>query len=220
MNNIEAFKSEALLIKDQFPELIYQEKDDGKPFLSGSLILKDDQGTAIDEYLIKIEYTSGYPFEFPHVYETGGRIPINIDWHVFLDGHCCIASIPEESLLCKKGITLYWFIEHQVKPYFFNQKYREIHGYFLHERSHGLEGNLEFFREAFGTDRLSIIAKGLVLIKSRREPNRVSICYCGTGIKYRKCHREAFRKFSALSDEELDFFVKMVTSSTKFTINS
>lgn len=219
MHSIETFKAEALLIKDQFPELIYQENVDGKPFLSGNLILKDNQGTAIDQYSIKIECTSGYPFEFPHVYETGGRIPINIDWHVFPDGHSCIASIPEESLLCKKKITLNWFIEHQVKPYFFNQKYREIHGYFLHERSHGLEGNLEFFREAFRTDRLSIIAKGLVLIKSRKEPNRVSNCYCGSGLKYRKCHRDIFRKLSSLSDEELDLFIKMVISSPKFTMN-
>lgn len=159
-------------------------------------------------YFIRIETTIDYPFGFPYVYETEGRIPHNIDWHVFPNGHCCIKSIPEEALLCKQGITLLWFIEQQIKPYFFNQKFREIHGYFLNERSHGREGNIKYFEDVFRTKDLTIIAKGLLFIKGRNEPERVSKCFCGSGLKYRKCHREAFRLLSLFTDEELMFILK------------
>lgn len=152
-----------------------------------------------------------YPNRFPHVFETGGRIPINIDWHVYPnDGHCCICSIPEEILICKNWISLHSFIENQVKPYLFNQKFREVHGFFLKERPHGNKGNIQFFVEAFKTNDLTTVINGLIFIKQRNEPNRVSQCFCGSGFKYRKCHKESYRVLSLFSNDELNVFIEMI----------
>jgi hypothetical protein len=142
------FREQALLISDDFPELVFCEEN-GKPLLKGQIILNDSDGKFIDQYEVTIEAVEMYPFRFPYVYETGGRLPINVDWHLFSDGHCCIKTIPEEYLLCKSGINLKWFIESQLIPYFFNQKHREIHGYYLNERPHGGQGVIEFFEELY-----------------------------------------------------------------------
>jgi len=211
-NGFLTFKKEAEFIQNEHPGLILDaEEINGTPSVSGIVQLEDENGSSIDSYKIKIIPTADYPNRFPHVFETGGRIPNNIDWHVYpSDGHCCISSIPEEILICKKRISLHNFIVNQVKPYFFNQKYREHHGYFLKERPHGIEGNVLFFIETFKTRDLAIIIKSLDVIKQRNEPNRVNLCFCGSGLKYRKCHREIYRVISAFSNDELDFFIGMI----------
>lgn len=181
------------------------------PMLIGKLILTDDQQNSIDSYDVKVVCTEDYPLSFPYVYETAGRIPVNIDWHVYPDGHCCISSKPEENIACNQGITLQSFIEIQLKPYFFNQKYREMHGFFLNERSHGSRGNLEFFTDAFKTNDLSQIIHMLRFIKGHNEPPRVATCFCNSGFKYRKCHREAYRLFKPLPVELLEKFINFLS---------
>jgi len=205
------FINEAELIQNEYPGLMLDVgSSNSAPSISGTIQLDDGKGSIIDGYQIKIIPTAEYPFRFAYVFETGGRLPINIDWHIYSDGHCCISSIPEEILICRKGIKLHDFISDQLKPYFFNQKYREVHGYYLNERPHGAEGNIQFFTEAFRTTDLGTIVKGLYFIKQRNEPNRVSTCFCGSGLKYRKCHRDTYRLLNAFTNDELNFFVGMI----------
>lgn len=217
-SGIHYFKEEALNISAHFPTLKYVENEQGFPYISGELVLKDKQALYLDSYYIRIEPASNYPYMFPHVFETQGRIPINIDWHMFPDGHCCIKSVPEEELICKQAINLSWFIEQQVLPYFFNQKYREMHGYFLHERAHGMKGIIEFFEETFKTENLTAIAQYLLFIKKRSEPDRTNNCFCGSGSKYRKCHKEAFRLLSKLTNEELEKYTCIVSIMKNLSI--
>jgi hypothetical protein len=215
-NGISIFREEAQNVQQTFPTLTCGEMEDGIPFVIGDLILEDEQGGFVDSYSIRIEPTENYPLRFPHVYETGGRLPVNVEWHMMPEGNCCIKAFPEEILLCKQGINLYSFIEKEVRPYFFNQKHREIHGFFLNERSHGLVGNIEFLEEIFQTKNLNVIIRGLLLIKDKREPDRVSKCFCGSGLKYRKCHREAFRKLNLFTDDELKTCIQMVLTFKQY----
>ncbi len=204
------FRVQAKNIHNTFPSLAYMEVEDGAPAVAGDLVLTDAAGSTIDVYKILIRETPLFPVRFPFVFEVGGRIPINIDWHVFPDGHCCIKSIPEEIFICKGGLSLAKFIEQEVRPYFYNQKHREMHGYFLHERSHGPQGNIEFFQDFFGTKDLQAILEDLLLIKNHAEPNRVDNCFCHSGKKYRKCHRDIYRKTRQYSDYELAQFINML----------
>ena len=208
------FKNEAELIRIKYPELILDtDEKDSIPSISGIIPLNDENGHSIDSYKIKIVPTPDYPYRFPHVFETSGRIPINNDWHIYTDdGHCCISTFPEEILNCKNGLSLSNFIENHVIPFFFNQKHRELYGFFLKERSHGIEGNIQFFIETFRIKDLATIIKCLIFIRQRKEPNRISRCFCGSGLKYRKCHRETYREFCAFNNDELNYFIEMVTS--------
>ena len=204
------FKNEAKELCCQNSAFSYIEAENGVPEIQGKVILRDEQGLVLDVYDVRIVSTQHYPLEFPLVYETGGRIPINVDWHMHSDGHCCICSILEEILTCQKGITLSSFIKGQVFPYFFNQKHRDIYGFFLNERPHGMLGNIEPFIEVFKTDNLLLIIKCLTYIRSEDEPKRTQKCFCGSGILYRKCHRSIYRLFKPLSTETLDDFIKFI----------
>lgn len=206
------FRKEAELIQNVYPglklsldNLIY-----GAPIILGKIELLTEYGSYIDSYQLKIVAVPEYPTKFPLVYELDGRIPKNVDWHVYPnDGHFCICSQPEEILACKKGLNLHSFIEDYIKPYLFSQKFREDKGYFLRERSHGKEGVIQFFMEVFESRDLMKIVHGLSFIKYRKEPNRVDVCFCGSGKKYRKCHKDTYRKLSLFSDIELDYFIEL-----------
>lgn len=209
MNEAEAiFAAEAVTVGSHFPELSFLQTEDGKPFITGNLPLKDEAGCVVDCYEIMVMPSPDFPERFPLVFEIGGRLPHNIDWHVFPEGHCCIANIPEEILACRDGMTLHGFISDRVIPYFFNQKFREVHGYFLNERSHGALGNIEFFMDLLATKNLSFIGYFLRFVLRGMELNRVDTCFCGSGRKYRHCHREAYRTVRRFKDEELEGFME------------
>ncbi|GAB2562164.1 SEC-C metal-binding domain-containing protein [Spirosoma aerophilum] len=209
-SGIELFRQESININDHFPSLNYSEEENGLPFIYGNIPLHDTEGELIDNYSVKIVPTDEYPSKLPFVFETGGRIPINIDWHVFSDGHCCLMPFPQETLTCKKGIKLANFIEKEVVPYFYNQKHRELYGYFLKERSHGNKGHTEFFQDKFNSTDPMLIAKGLRYIAQHKEPKNTDKCFCGSGSKYGKCHRQVFRELSLFSEQELLIYAKLV----------
>ncbi len=208
MTSIEQFHSEAERINILYPSLHYVQEN-GQPVIIGSILLQVDE-LLIDHYEVRIVPSENYPYRFPHVFETGGKIPHNIDWHVYPDGHSCIKSLPEEILISKKGIQLEKFIKEQVIPYFFNQKYREMHGFFLHERKHGPDGNIDFFVELFDTKDYRVICQGLLLLIDNKLPNRVNNCFCGSGKKYRKCHKKALKMLCYFSKEDLEIFLKQI----------
>ncbi|MEX2565816.1 MAG: hypothetical protein WD431_07740 [Cyclobacteriaceae bacterium] len=207
------FKKEALAIESKFPELKFVETESGIPTIVGELILRDEKGERIDSYEIEIVCSHSYPQSFPLVFETKNRIPYNIDWHVHTDGNACLCTWPEEMIYCRKGINLETFVDKHVVPYFFNQKYREIHGFFLRERAHGNVGNTDFFKEKFRTSNLKLVVNFLEYIKSNPEPNRTNDCFCGSGNKFRKCHRSEFREFKELSVQTIDQFIYMIKRS-------
>lgn len=212
------FKKEALILVSLYPDLLLH-SDGDTPVLSGSIYLLGEEGEICDTYQIKIVPTIDYPNRLALLFETGGKIPVNIDWHVFeTDGHCCIITLPEELLLCKNGITLANFIELQVKPYLFNQTFRRLHGYFLKERSHGITGWIEYFSELFQTSDILKINSWLRFVLKEQEPNRVQLCFCRSGKKYRYCHREAYRKVSLFSQNELKEIIELLVSTEDFRV--
>ena len=183
-----------------FPELKLSCRDGCLPYLEGSVNLFDKNGLVYDTYNIRIECSKDYPGTFPWVYEVAGRLPANIEWHVYSDGHFCICTPVEEHIYCRKGITLVQFITAHVIPYLHNQSFREREGYFLNERSHGDLGVVEYFYQKLGTKSLPEIIKILKFIDRCAEPSRTSTCFCGKRKKYRHCHRTGYRDLKLLGN--------------------
>lgn len=202
------FRDEAQNIHTVFPSLRYIEEG-GMPTVVGEITLEDADNNLIDRYKVKIVPSPDYPSRLPLAYETGGRIPNNIDWHVYPQGHCCVMSQPAEILLCKQKITLAVYIKEHLIPYFFNQKHRELQGYFLRECAHGAIGNIDFFKEILHASDYSEVVKALTFMLTNKGPSRTDFCFCGSGKKYRKCHREAYRRLREFSNEELSHFCNM-----------
>lgn len=213
------FEHEALAILESYPKQKLEFTEKGVPCLIGHLDLVDKDGFLVDTYRINIEATELYPYRFPYLFETEGRIPKNIDWHVFeTDGHCCICTIPDELLKCKKGVSLVQFIEDEVKPYLFNQTHRRIRGYFLNERSHGDDGEFQHYYTHFRTKDLKKIVDWLLFISQKKAPGRTNLCFCGSGEKYRYCHRDAFITYSVLDKEDILNLIDRIILSKQFKI--
>ena len=120
------------------------------------------------------------------------------------------ASNPIPSLLS--------FIDNQVKNYFYSQIFRNQNGYFLKERSHGSKGWIEFFEETFMTNNIFNIEFGLHQIIEGKKIDRVSLCFCGSGKKYRKCHKKSYDVLSKLSLENINYFLHALRETNEYKI--
>ena len=197
------FTEEAIEAISNFPDLYLHSREDSLPFLEGTINLLDEKKTTYDTYAIRIECPPEYPNNFPLVYETLGRLPHNIDWHLYNDGHFCICTPIEEYIHCAQGITLISFIQNQVVPYLHNQSFREREGYFLQERSHGLQGTLESLYDLLDTTDVNKIYSLLVYIYKNDTPIRTSKCFCGSGKKYRHCHKKEYLLIKSMGQDRL-----------------
>lgn len=197
------FIEEAVEAIRNFPDLQLNSREDSLPFLEGKITLLDEHGVAYDAYQLKIDCSDDYHNSFPIVYETAERLPHNIDWHVYEDGHFCICTPIEEYIHCSKGITLTTLIQNHVLHYLHNQSFREKEGYFLHERSHGTPGILESIQGVLKVKDLNKIYSLLVYVYKNDTPSRTSMCFCGSGKKYRYCHREAYLALKDIGQKRL-----------------
>lgn len=205
MNNAyDSFIVEADEAISEFPELQLYTREDSLPYLVGDIDLYDDNNFVYDRYSVRIECTVDYPSSFPYVFETAQRLPHNIDWHVYGDGHFCLCTPVEEYIHCAKGISLLPFIKEQVIPYLHNQSFREKEGYFLNERSHGWKGTLESVKDILKVKDLKRAETLLTFIYKNNNPSRTAKCFCGSGQKYRHCHREAYQTLKGWLNS--DFF--------------
>ncbi|MCH2488571.1 MAG: hypothetical protein MK211_00350 [Flavobacteriales bacterium] len=164
--------------------------------LCGNLILPDGDSY---EVLMKLD---PYPRFFPTVYETGGRIPIKLDRHMYTDsGSCCFTTGAKSQVLLKTEITsILKFIDEIALRYFENNSYFEINGkYFNSEYSHGSLGVVQSYQDILGVnDNKSIALLMLQRLKNKKLRIR-DLCYCNSGQTLKRCsnglHSRNYRKF-------------------------
>jgi hypothetical protein len=173
-------------------------------------------GILIDTYNIRITPTEEYPNKFPLVYEIGGRIIPNIEWHFYRDGHCCLKAPPEEIIICRKGINLLSFIDTIVVPYFFNQKHRETFGFFLKEMPHGHTGIITSLQDIVGSKDKNLVIMAIQFALRRIKVERTEYCFCGSGKKFRQCHKTVIADLALLTDQELNFFLRIVINANSY----
>jgi hypothetical protein len=205
MTAYEIFINQFNELSIEFPKLVLVKNTKEIPIIKGVIDIIDHLGKHWETYEIEIHCTDVYPYRFPIVYEVSGKIPKIADWHIYEDSHsCCIKILPEELLICNKGITLLDFVKFQILPYLFNQTHRRVEGYYVNNGySHGISGIFEFYSQHLNTTNVFQIIKILSYIYKGEEPDRVKMCFCGSNKKYRKCHRESFRTLIKLGREQL-----------------
>lgn len=181
------FERELEAVIDEFSQLKIK-KEGNVPFLKGILDIPDDENNIVGSFAIEIYPTVGFPYRFPKLLEVGGDIPCEVDWHKYSDNSCCLTVPANEILICKNGITILRFIKEHAIPYFANQLYRKKTGKYLNEYSHGIKGIYEFYVDLFHSKDFSIWIKCLNVAMGKSKIERNSPCYCGSNIKYKKCH--------------------------------
>ena len=172
--------------------------------LVGTLDVIDEFGKKWDQYQVKIIYPHEFPKKVPVMFETGGRIPRETDYHVNGDGSCCLSVPALEMIILSKGINTINFIQELAIPYLANQTYKRKKGHFAGEEfAHGAGGIYQFYSDTFQTQNPVIILTllgGLILnqLTGRNNP-----CPCNSGKKYKKCHLQAVQYLSPVSREML-----------------
>lgn len=209
------FWVEAPVVLMNYPKLALRKTEEAF-FLEGDIELFSD-GELVDIYKVEIHPTEYYPKLYPLVYEVGGKIPRNIDWHIYPDGHFCIGTPVEERLECSKGINLSTFISDKVISFLFSQTYRKKNGYFFRERSHGPKGILEFYKEYFNMPGYLEVMIALNIISSGKEPKNNSKCLCNSDRKYHKCHQRSIRLLAKITKHQVTIDLKNLNNYLKIS---
>lgn len=194
----------------------------GVIILRGTIDITDNNGKIWDTYQIEIHPMDEFPYCFPKLFEVGGKIPKNVDWHVYTaDGSCCLTVIQKEIYACVNGITILEFIENWVIPYLANQTYRFKTGNYANgEYAHnGLLATIEFYQELFKTSNIDLIINYIFRIVSISRPNRTELCFCGSKQKFRNCHKSAFDVCSLLKGKTLIFDLIILKGQSKLYRN-
>ena len=178
--NNETFNEQLYPFVKEYPN--FQKKTDSEHlYLKGILDIPDDEGTVAGSFSVEIHPTSDFPYVFPLLYEVGGDIPCEADWHKYQDNSCCLTVSAKERLLCKNGITLIWFVKNIAIPYFANQLYKRQTGKYLQEYSHGADGIWEFYAELFHSRDPEVWKRCLNNTFGSGKNERNGQCYCNSG---------------------------------------
>ena len=141
-----------------------------------------------DAYALRIEVPE-YPAALPMVFETAGRIPRNIDDHVYPQtGNLCLGSHLRLRIKIGSGLNLLKFADECIVPYLYATTRRQSVGSFVFgELPHGTPGLFQDYQDIFGlSDEASVLATlGILATKptcADRHP-----CPCGCGRRHALC---------------------------------
>jgi len=203
------FLNEIPIVLKKYPDLTVKNKN-GTDYLKGILDISDENGIVVGSFSVEIHPTEKFPYRFPKLYEVGGDIPCEPDWHKYSDNFCCLTVGQEEILICHKGISIIEFIDKIARPYFANQLYRKREGRYLNEYPHGLDGIKVFYTELFKRNDLSLWRKCIDSAFVKRQIGRNDKCYCNSGVKYKNCHLPVEEKLQILGKGRVLTDIKII----------
>ncbi len=148
-------------------------------------------GATFDEYELLLRIPITFPNHEPTLFETGGRIAHSPDFHVNSDGSACyevfefwLASVGNPSVLN--------FIRGPVHNYFLSQTSYQLSGEWpFGERAHGVMGIIEAVAEAIDVNATVEAVAPILKVLSAWPAKGHHICPCGSGFRFRDCHRDA-----------------------------
>lgn len=151
----------------------------------------------IEDFCVEITIPNEYPLEIPTIKEIGGKIDRRYH-HINYNGTLCLATETEIKLEFNKGLALIEWIDRYVIPYLFSYCYYKRYNIFpFGERSHGIEGIFEFYKEFFEVESKAQCINLLDYICNKNYRGH-DACPCNNGEKVRKCHKDKIIYFKEL----------------------
>jgi hypothetical protein len=216
------FEQQANEIYLHFPKLSPSKNSGGNVIVRGEIDIVDSDGKFWESYQVEIHPVDEFPNRYPHVYETGGKIPRIGDWHIYDDTQrCCIDVEPEEIIKCREGLSLVEFIQNAMLPYFFNQTFRRNEGYYPNgEYAHNINGIFQYYDQLLQTlgDPRKTVQQMIFIVKLKK-PGRTSDCFCGSGEKFRRCHRHAYELIEKLGKSVIMSHANSIANEFKLISN-
>lgn len=200
----------------KYPLLKIIEKENCNLSLSGEIeIFHPIENKVIDTFSVEMTFPKEFPHCFPKVVETSNKIERTVDRHLIVtqNNTLCFAVIAEELILCRLGITTRWFLNNILVPRLAEEYIVNHGGKYTHEFSHGPLGDLEFYYQKFRTKNPNIVVENLKFILKDRLPKSYEKCICGSGLKFKKCHRRIFEDLKELGN---NFIIYQIHTLEKF----
>jgi hypothetical protein len=190
----------------KYPNLKIIQDKDRISYLKGILDIPNDLHEIVGHFLVEVRCSDKFPYRFPILFEIGGEIPNEPDWHKYKDASCCITIWPDEILKCKNGISVSLFIEKYAVPYFANYLHKKQTGEYKNgEYAHGVKGINQFYESLMKTANRDLWIQYFkhtfknLKIGCERNDN----CFCGSGDKYKQCHLEVFNSLRLIGEEQI-----------------
>lgn len=181
-------------IKEKYPHLEINQSEDGYR-LQGNFVLNHifNDIRMTGNFELQLFIPNNYPLSLPEVRELSEYINKNYP-HIYINGQLCLASNIELKLYLSQNADIYLFVENYIIPYLYTYKYYENYGvYPFGERSHGIDGDLEYLKELFNVNEWKQVIN-IMLFLIRNNYRGHLLCPCGSNKKVRNCHGDIFRK--------------------------
>jgi len=185
------YKREVIAARD-FPNLSWRWIDD-KPVLAGKYHFSGERdGVELSgDFHLRLEFPQEYPDLLPVVYEDGQTIPSQ--YHRNPDTALCLGTPAELHVLFSKSPCLKTFMTEIVNPYLYRWLAFSRGDTLWEDRSHGVDGLLEGYRDLLGLKNTSLVRDSLLFILTHHRDYRSNLpCPCGSGEKTKQCHRKRF----------------------------
>lgn len=205
------FHNELSEVITKFPDLSIRHIN-GQDILKGILDICDESSAVTGSFSVEIRPTEKFPYRFPKIFEVGGDLPFEADWHINSDYSCCLTVEQDEIIICKNGITLLYFIEKMAIPYFANQLYRIKTGKYLNEYPHGKNGVRLFYAELFKSNDIKFWHICYEYAFNKAQIRRNAGCYCNRGEKYKKCHMLVEEKLHIIGKQKVITDLNWITT--------
>lgn len=170
----------------KFPKLNLPTKIGETWEINGYIDVIDDEGCYWDTYNVKIVVPPRFPDELFELYETGGKIPKEADWHNSTT--CCLSTPSIMFSEMRDNITLSNWLEKFAHPFLANHVYKVRTGnYASEEFQHGDAGILQGYFKLFNSSDTKAVIRRLELMIGKKKLGRNEKCFCGSNEKYKKC---------------------------------
>ncbi len=214
------------LIYNQYEQLSSKYKDmnifieDQIVIIKGKLdFFAEFNGNQIeDSYNIKMIILETYPETIPTIKELDGKI--NKSFHQFANGDLCLGVRSELYLKFSENKTLLGFVDKLLIPYLYSYSmYLKTKILPAGERSHNIQGILEFYIDGFNVKTKNDVIKILTyIIKGEHYYNH--LCPCGSRKRIVDCHRQKmidYKNKIPLSQLSCDYYqiIKSVNKPRK-----
>lgn len=157
---------------------------------TGVLEIIDDSEIHWGSFNVEIRIPKNYPLALPIVYEIGGKVKKDPDWHINYDQSCCVGTSIDIYHKLKEKLSINTWLDTFVLPYFQNQIYRLERGNYLGKvRGHFKEGLIQSYIEHWGLVTEAQVIHKLKLIVDGKKKNPYAKCFCGSNKRFDKCHQ-------------------------------
>lgn len=172
--------------------------------LQGVIDIVDIEGVYWDSYEISILLLKqNYPHITPKVFETTEKIKREDDWHISVNGECCLDIIHKMILLENKGIDIISFYQNKIYPFFANHAFKLKTGEYANgDYPHQFDGIKYFYENDLRLKDVDLTILLLTSITNHKLPSRNAICLCKQR-KYKYCHLPIAKKLMLFGQKRL-----------------